>query len=337
MGGFDVQVHTRGMQSNLNGVGFMEAGHGSACDAPPATHSLTMAEMTVFRCKDHVMTAIRADDYGVIYLTPDRMLDWSDGEAVLRVDVSTQRTSPRDWWDLWLVDWDANIPLPLESALGGVDLQGPPNGDYVQVHMDFAAPRFFAESDNGPISSSDTPYQASSPTQRDTFELRINGSTFSFCKPDENLCWVNNRPHGLNVTQAVVKLGHHSYNPTKDGQPNTWHWDNLYMSDSVPFTIIRANQRIKKTTGEFTFNQPAPAGSYLSFSAVGRAQLDFGQGFVTATPGAYLGFEEHWSPYLVPIPAGTTTVKYRGADDGWYKCSDGNWGCAMKDVSILSQ
>ena len=53
---------------------------------------MSSAEMTVFRCKDHVMTAIRADDYGVIYLTPDRLLDWSDG------DEHVLRMGPRAGW-----------------------------------------------------------------------------------------------------------------------------------------------------------------------------------------------------------------------------------------------
>ena len=39
------------------------------------------------------MTSINASGYGVIYLTPDQMVDFSAGEAVVRFDMSTFRTS----------------------------------------------------------------------------------------------------------------------------------------------------------------------------------------------------------------------------------------------------
>jgi hypothetical protein len=334
MGGFDVQVHTRSVLQTPNGVTFMEAGHGSACDAPPATHPLTMAEMTVFRCKDHVMTAIRADDYGVIYLTPDRLLDWSDGEATLSIDASTLKSSTRDWWDIYLTDWNVNLALPFNT--GDVDLQGNPRGDYLHIDGSPAEKTFTWEGDDvsGLPGWALPHWQASSATQRDTFVLTIRKSgTFDFCKPDESICFAKNQPHGLRATRAVVQIGHHSYTPRKDGAgvENTWHWDNLSLSDSVPFTMIRANERIKVGSGTFTFSQPAPENAYLRFSAIGKVRIN-GQ---MVNPQVPTGHPEHFNSYFVPIPAGTTSVTYQSENDDWYSC--GTWGCGMKDVAIWSQ
>jgi hypothetical protein len=291
--------------------------------------------MMVFRCKDHLMTAITGG-YGVVYLTPDRMLDWSDGEAVLSVDVSTMRMSGRDWWDLWLTEFGAQLALPLSDrevpGAVGTDLQGPPAGDFLHVSMGFQDNTFEAETNEGLVNGSGENYTASSATQRDTFELRINGSTFSFCKPNENLCWVQDQPHRLNVTRAIVQIGHHAYDPTKAVGANangTWHWDNLSLSDSVPYTLIRANERFQMGSGTFTFPGAAPEGSYLRFSAIGKVRLN-GQ---LASPQVPTYSLEHYNSYLVPVAAGTTSVSYQGLDDGWFSCGI---GCAMKDVSIVS-
>jgi hypothetical protein len=78
------------------------------------------------------MTAIRADGYGVIVLTPDRLLDWSGGEAVLRFDVSTFRSSSRDWIKVWISPFDEQLPVPAGEFVP--DLNGPPaNGVFVEM------------------------------------------------------------------------------------------------------------------------------------------------------------------------------------------------------------
>jgi hypothetical protein len=334
MPGFDIQVHTREMQSSPGSVQFMEAGHGSACDAPPATHSISMAEATVFRCKDHVMTALRADDYGVIYLTPDRMLDWSDGEATLSVNASTLKTSTRDWWDLWLSDWDSNLALPLGDDLPDLQQRGEANaveGDYLHIRQDFAEPRFVGSRDGGILHQwSLEPYTAQSETQRDSFVLTVRASTFDFCKPDEGLCWFLNEPHELNVTRAVVQIGHHSYNPRKDaaGVENTWHWDNLSLSDSVPFTMLRANERYAIGEGSFSFDYEAPSGAFLRFSAVGSVRIN-GELVPPQVPTEH---PEHFNSYFVPIPPGTSSINYVGGPDQWWDSMP-----MMKDVAIWAQ
>ena len=39
--------------------------------------------MAVFQCRNHVMTAINASGYGVIYLTPNHLVDLSLERSVI--------------------------------------------------------------------------------------------------------------------------------------------------------------------------------------------------------------------------------------------------------------
>lgn len=121
-------------------VGVDAIHHGPHCEPPddpsqPMTHDGGTAdaltsnmpyEESVFLCRDHVMTAIKAGGYGLIYLTPQRLLQIpEDGsEAIIRLDVSTFRSSQRDWIDLWLTPYDDNIATPFNIA--EVDLNGSP-------------------------------------------------------------------------------------------------------------------------------------------------------------------------------------------------------------------
>jgi hypothetical protein len=103
---WDVTVHSRDRTSWYN-LEPMAPEHGPACEPPPATHAHDPAyDVAVFLCRDHLMTAINAQGYALIYVTPNRLLDFSQGEAVLRIDVSTLRHSQRDWWDVWLSPYD---------------------------------------------------------------------------------------------------------------------------------------------------------------------------------------------------------------------------------------
>ena len=99
---WDVQVHSRDDDTWLT-LESMQAGHSMSCDPPPAMHHFDGSyPMAVFHCRNHVMTAIKATGYGVIYLTPNHLVDFSTGESVVRFDLSTLRTSDRDWVDFWI-------------------------------------------------------------------------------------------------------------------------------------------------------------------------------------------------------------------------------------------
>lgn len=142
----------------------------------------------------------------------------------------------------------------------------------------------------------------------------------------------------LNFTQGVIQLGHHSYTPAKDCNvanspmdastcgPTTWHWDNVQIAPSLPFTMNHSDTRMVSSSDEtVTFDRPAAAGSHLRFSAVGRVELSFDGGRTwsraqrqsTVLTGDR--HEEHASSYWTPVPTGATSVNVRFSAEGWYE------------------
>jgi hypothetical protein len=339
--GWDVTVHSRDLPT-WHAPEPMHAGHGRDCAPPPAAHLMASFEQAVYSCRDHLMTAINAGGYGAIYLTPDRLLDFSAGEAVLRFDLSTARTSGRDWIDVWLTPFDDNVQLPLYRWLP--DGAGEPRRA-LHVNMGVFAPQgqprqtmFTVETVRDFVPRQVpgnwwTGYEsvlAPSATRRDTFELRVSRTRVRFGMPDYGLWWVDAEIDDLGWDRAVVQLGHHSYTPTKDCwtetdcAPNTWHWDNVGLSPAVPFTMVHAEQRRldERATGPVTFGRPAPADARLRFLAVSgkpvEVSLDGGATWTPATPQAAPAPRDgHARSYWHPVPAGTTQVWLRGSGGYW--------------------
>ena len=342
--GWDVQVHSRDAQTWTD-LESMQAGHGPDCSAPPATHENHSYAGAVYICNNHLMTAINAGGYGVLYITPNKLLDWSNGPATLSFDMSTFQSSPRDWVDLWLQSFDGNVALPLEDFLPDLQAGNIPRGqalrgrEYLHIDGNTGTKRFKTTSHLGPLTDTGQNWQANSMTQRDTFVLTIDATKFSFCKPGEGICWAKDQPHGLTITQATVQIGHHSYNPTKacidtgrpaaECPPGVWHWDNVDLSPSVPFAIIHTDTRAT-VGGTVKFSAPAPLGSYLRFSAVGKVTVN-GLPVSPAFPASHV--EAHNS-YFVPIQQGTTSVNIGLSADDWYHCG---FGCQAKDFAIWSR
>jgi hypothetical protein len=336
---FDVQRHIRDV-SEWDTMPSMNASHGSNCSAPPATHSISAYDDMVFICNDHLMTSINAPSYGIVYLTPDKLLDWSNGAATIDFEMSTERLSTRDWPDFWLSAWDDNLALPFDN--GNVDLQGvPDNSIHIETNNSEGAPMLFASVNGsqtfyGPLGWQGTPLQSGitggtnqAQTRqpfRITIDNQMNGQTPVTQVRFERLQsatgsavvffdkWVTR----TTFSTAVFQIGHHSYTPTKDnaGVPGTWHWDNIVLSPYVNFDIIKANVRYVGNGGTVTFATAAPANSYLRFSAVGRVSLDGGSTYLT--PQIPTTKNEHFNSYFVPIAQGTTSVTVTLATDVWY-------------------
>lgn len=344
---WDVTVHSRDV-STFYQPDPMNADHGTDCTPPPATHSITSYEDSVFVCHDHMMTAINAGGYGVIYLTPNQQVDFSNGEAVIRWDMSTARKSSRDWVDLWITPFADNLQLPLQSWLP--DLDGPPRRS-IHIFMDnfnggtvFKAELYRDFNSQSLDGNSWTTYETfltPSQTRRDTFELHISRTHLKFGMPAYDFWWVNTDIPALDWSQGIVQFGHHSYNPGKacnfDGTcgPNTWHWDNVYISPATTFTIFRANQRhVDPTTPpDITLPAPAPTNAFLRFAGVGphiEVSFDGGQTWRSAqAPNQNEFIAEHFWSYWMPIPSGVSGLQIRGQD--WY---GGVW--MVRDISVWS-
>jgi hypothetical protein len=324
----------------------MHAMHGPHCEGPPAMHLVNSYAGSVYKCNDHVMTAINGPGYGAIYLTPNRMIDFSSGTAVLRFDMSTLRMSTRDWVDLWITPYRNLLQLPIE--LGGLNppaYSGPPkNAIHIVMGGGPAGTTFhanvFTNFDGRSFSRSTRAYNSvlvPDAARRDTFELRISRSRIAFGMPGYRLWWVNNRIPTLAWTRGVVQLAHHSYDPTKEGAgvPATWHWDNLSISRSVRFGIIDGNRDdVSRSRPRVSFDRAAPRRACLRFVAIGRPiDVRFNGG-----PWRRAALQEHLSSelisnefgsYMMPIPRGTRFVRFRG--DQWFGRP---W--RVKDVSIFA-
>ena len=342
---WDVIVHSRDT-STWDQLDPMEAQHGADCSPPPATHPITTYDDAVYICRGHMMTAINAGGYGVIYFAPNQMVDFGSGTASIKYSVSTLRSSPRDWQDIWITPFDDNLVLPLYRF---PDLQGPPRN---AVHFQLVSDDTF----NGNVfrnfvntdlpKSSGTPYDQvlkQSATQRGGFELDISRTHLRFGMPGYNLWWIDTDVPDLGFSQAVVQLGHHSYNPTKapNGLPGTWHWSNFSISSAVAFTMLRGDLQSINADGrsEVCFSAAAPAGSHLRFAGVGSIDVSFDHGrtFAPARMAAQIGPHgdgnlepQLFASYWTPIPEGTSSVVLRGTD--WW---GGPWW--VRDPAIWSQ
>lgn len=346
---WDVTVHSRDRETWVN-LDSMAAAHGPGCEPPPGQHANTSYEGAVFLCRDHLMTAIRASGYGVIYLTPNQMVDFSAGEAVIRFDVSTLRTSNRDWIDLWITPYEDNLQAPLEDWLP--DLNGEPRRA-IHIRMRFgtagnltgAFEAFVIDQFDDTVvplrrTAGYESYFTPSAALRQTFELRLSPTHIKFGMPVHDLWWIDSDIAPLSWTAGIVQFGHHSYNPMKDCpltcSPNTWHWDNVSISPAVPFTILRADRRFVDPTqpGPLSFPRPAPAGSHLRFSGIGNGiEVSFDGG--ATWRAAVIQVQEttssdHFRTYWTPIPAGTSSVMVRGQN--WW---GGKWH--VRDISIWSR
>jgi hypothetical protein len=333
-------------RGNFDGIDPMQAHHGADCSPPTTTHLVTLAKDAVFQCKDHIMTAM-SSGYGAVYLTPNHLVDFSTGEAVVRWDMSTHRASGRDWVDLWLMPFADQLQLPLEDWLP--PYQGEPR-NAVHLRMDGASGggtlfkgavvRDFAASGNlsGPEWQGYEAWLTPDKARRDTFELRISRTHIKFGMPAYDHWWVDTDVANLGWDKAVVTWGHHAYNPTKDCTgdcANTWHWDNTSISPALPFTIIKSSPQWVNQSQPvpLVFAGPAPANAYLRFAGVGanlEASFDGGTSWSPAVRQAQeKNAVEHWSTYFSPVPVGATKVQFRGQAT-WA----GGW--MVRDLAVLA-
>jgi hypothetical protein len=341
---WDITVHTRGVSSAFDAP--MHAAHGSDCGAPPATHLVQDFSQAVFLCRDHMMTSLYATDYGAIYLTPNQQVDFSQGEAIIRWDVSTLRTSQRDWWDIWVTPYEDHLQLPINDVLP--DGNGEPRRS-LQISMDsfsgttpFKGRIFHNHQPTGLPSIDWVGYETfltPDAKRRDTFELRISRTHIKFGMPAYNFWWIDTPVSDLGWERGIVQLGHHSYNPEKDCDqpcaPNTWHWDNVVIAPAVPFTIIRGDQTIirpENASVPVQFARPAPANAHLRFDGVLdqlEVSSDGGASWQPATTQTQeLHVDGHFQSYWMPIPAGTQAVQFRNTTGAY----PDRW--MVRDVSI---
>jgi hypothetical protein len=257
--------------------------------------------------------------------------------------MSTRHDNARDWVAFWLSPFNENVLHPFTDA---VDLQGPPKDgvDVIQQGCCAQGSKFaayeilnFAFNQNAgfgnPVAvSMEQAAATSTPSNtRTQFELDISTTHIRFGIPAANW-WVidNNFPTPLPFNQAIFQMNHDSYDPCKD-QPisvtnpcraDTWHWSDVSISPSIAFDNNRIAQKsVHAGADTVVLDHPAGSSSYLRFeslAAPGSTQVAFNGGpFQPATRQVINGdngqiHDDHFSPYWMLIPAGTTTIKFAG-------------------------
>jgi hypothetical protein len=349
-GSLDVLVHSRDVPT-WAGLEPMAMDHGSMCEAPPAQHA-SMDPMpypdAVFVCNGHLMTSIKAGGYGVIYLTPGARVDFSGGESVISFDVSTLKTSGRDWWDVWVTPFDDLMAAPLPAVWP--DLAGEPkNGIHIDTSMfNDQTVHLGSRLDNFVSTDLDSCWWCGteqalagvnlvpSASRRDTYELRISQTHVKFSLLNGTthqplMTWVDKdlSASPLSFSNGVVQIGHHSYNPQKECtpdpvahicEPDTWHWDNLSISATAPLTIVPAQQiRADAAHPTLTFPTGAPSGAYLQLDAL-ATDMDYSlDGGTTWAAIAKQSSNTHkfggMRTYRQSIPTGTTSITLRGTEE----------------------
>ena len=341
--GWDVQIHRRDPVDSMEA---MDAGHGADCGAPPATHTITTLAQGVFICKNHLMTAIGDSGYGEIALTPDHLVDWSSGTASVKFSVSTLQLNNSDFLEAWLTPFSDNMTLPFSGL--DPDLQGPPR-NALRFSMNHDGPVSgtyegdVARVDNFGITKLPKAITASlaamvppSAVVRTQYEIDISSNHIRFGLPALNLWWTDTNISPLPYSQAVLQLTHHSYNPNKHNPGlgvDTWHWSDVSISSSVPFTLINGAERsIHAGANAVHFAGAAPASAFLRFSGIGTINVSFdgGRTWQAAMRQNQVGTKpEHFSAYWTPIPAGVSSVVFSGVN--WY---GGPWW--VRDPAIWS-
>lgn len=345
--GWDVQLTSRDTDT-WRAPQPMDAHHGADCGGFPATHRVTAWEELAYRCRDHIMTALRADGYGAIVLTPDRLLAVDGGEeSVVRFALSTLSRSKRDWVGVWLTPWDDQLAVPASEW--APDLNGvPANGLFVEltgngalcasVIREFEITRLPCDAWQ-PLSDVIPP----SATVRTAFEIRVSPTRVRVGVPDLDLWFVDaplDRP--LPFREALVQFAHYSYTPLKcDGcsAPNSWHWDDVRISPSRPFTVLRGSPRLfVHESGTVTLRAPAPVGARLRFVSRGRAvdfSTDGGTTWRAAEQQRVSRTNDPVVQYWAPVPAGTREIMLRpGAKLTWWPHDD-QW--VISDPAVFAR
>ncbi|MDZ7726968.1 MAG: hypothetical protein U5Q44_01530 [Dehalococcoidia bacterium] len=282
------------------------------------------------------MTTSNGDGgYALTYLTPNRMVDWSGGEAVVRWDQH-HRPNFRDWWDVWIAPYDKNMARPFDNF--GVDLHGVPSEAIhvelrtnnalciteIRNHEDVSPSHVFgSDTDcNHWVSLEDVTGvdigSEQSARQRETIELRISSNKVTLALPDYDYTYDIYEPDTpIPYSQGIVQFGHHSYTPCKESgdSPGTWHWDEVRIEPSVPFSIIKSDTDFLDSDDQVvTFDSPAPANSHLRFAAVGEVEISLDGGpFVAAQKQDFSAPEQEGfaHSYWHPVPEGTQQVAFR--------------------------
>ncbi len=169
--------------------------------------------------------------------------------------------------------------------------------------------------------------------------------------------------------ELVVQFTHYAYNTTKSCaenvnqphdkpgaafqsqcHPNTYHWDNFYLSPGKPFRIIKAIDRTAAADGNLAdpiimrFKDPAPANAKLRFNALTGAengtttlQVSFDQGESWHRPAMQYEPENDFGKFRSYF-TGSSASRYIpvGTQEVWFRATNADFRNAfwIRDASF---
>ena len=358
---WDVGVHTH----NYTNPYSVTADFGSDCAALPATHTVSSYDDAVFICDGRLVTALRSDANGQITFVPNQIVDFSQNEVSITFDVSTDRASGKDWFELWVMPWDENLALAAEDWNAPQCLPG----DGIHIRLNDYENKFVGQTISNTQAAALTgnyswqAYDCSgsscivpSADGLTTFELTIAPSTansglydvkFGMIaesttatnKPAQTVWYFDKNDVAIDFTQAIVQFGHHA---KQNSDANSWQWDNISISEATEFDIINGDKRsIDGATNNdtITFDTAAPAGTdtWVRFNAGGNnmslSAYDASNTLLVTkviTPQwESADRDEYVHSYFVEVPVGTKSVQLTGSN--W---SYGSKAWYAKDLTL---
>jgi hypothetical protein len=337
--------------------GAMQGRFGADCSPPPATHPVKALADSAYLCRGQLMTAINGGGdapktYGGVYLSPAQLADLGQGTTTIGWQVSAQRASANDWWDVWLTPFDQNLVAPVAPGEAPA-FNGAP-ADAVHIRMNNGTcpgsgqPGTLGTTNGVAIGTvfdvevyaNHRPARIDGPGFQPCLESalgRITADTmgsFRLEVSQGHLKFSVARAGGgapvvyadtkvaLPFSQAVVQFAHHSFQPVQacggDGTcgPNTYRWGSVSINPSMPFTMLRPNgaASVHGQAATLRLPQAAPAGSRLRFYGFGSIRVGFdGRPAQAATPQQGQQAGTGEQSYWVPVPEGTTAVTLSGS------------------------
>lgn len=262
----------------------MEAQHAPDCSPPPATRQIDgNLDGTVFQCKNHVMTAMNPKSFGtansMTNLQPNQLLDLSDGDGTVKIDVSTKSPTPGSWWEIWFTPTEhwiqhpsdhwfhmsgapkRSVNLRISDSPGVTGARSKMLGVKCFDNYDIVDPecgeQFFYE--GAPIGDK----VSFDDKSRDTYEIDFrDGRYLDVYITDRNtetrdFVRTVTMPQNFLGDEVVVQFVDANYEPDLNGKagcsgpsdcpvrtPATWHWDNAFISPAKPYDIIKSDKYV---------------------------------------------------------------------------------------------
>ena len=221
----------------------------------------------VFICNRHLMTAIKSG-YALASIMPRQYFDFTGRTGLIEIDTGVYGFG-REWFDMYVLPEEDMLLSMATSSEGGTLEQMPKNA--IKISFRDAKPSmYFIENYNS--NDNETRFFRSGYSFKDAFpndpapndpsirrnfrffisqnswkyQVQVADSTTSVPEGtletvDGKKYWTysGNFPKPLPFTKSLIRLEHHSYNPTKDGifgepwSQYTQHWDNFRFDGPV--------------------------------------------------------------------------------------------------------